>query len=91
MIGIENLTKRYTEHLATLVESGFYHATEQLLVATQIGHLVTRHGDSAKRRVALFLRHSLEIDACDIIGRTSSASSQIVLIIIPVVILIDYL
>ena len=64
MVGVENLTEGYTEHFATLVESGFYHATEQLLVATKISHFVTRHGDSAKRRVALFLRHSLEIDAC---------------------------
>ena len=63
MVGVENLTERNTKHFATLVESGFYHATEQLFVATQIGNLVTRHGDSG----------------------------QIVLIIIPVVILIDYL
>ena len=71
MIGIENLTKRNTQHLATLVESGFYHATEQLFVATQIGHFVTRHGDSAKRRVALFLSMikiftlPLHVDECE--------------------------
>ena len=46
MIGIENLTERNTQHLATLVESGFYYATEQLFVATQIGYLVTRHADN---------------------------------------------
>jgi len=58
MIAVENLTERHTEHLATLVEGGLDHATEQLLVAPKIGNLVTCHADNGALHLGRRIEHT---------------------------------
>ena len=46
MAGIEDLSEGDTEHLPALVEDGFYHTAEQLLIATEVCHFITGHADN---------------------------------------------
>ena len=45
MAGIEDLSEGDTQHLPALVEDGFYHTAEQLLIATEVCHFITGHAD----------------------------------------------
>ena len=37
-----------TKHLATLVEDGLHDTTEELFVAAEIGHIISRHADNSR-------------------------------------------
>ena len=37
-----------TKHLATLVEDGLHDTTEELFIAAEIGHIISRHADNSR-------------------------------------------
>ena len=45
MVAIEDLTEGDAQHLTALIEDRLDDTTEQLLVATKVGDLITRHTD----------------------------------------------
>ena len=45
MVAIEDLTEGDSQHLTALIEDRLDDTTEQLLVATKVGDLITRHAD----------------------------------------------
>ena len=45
MVAIEDLTEGDSQHLTALIEDRLDDTTEQLLVATKVGDLITRHTD----------------------------------------------
>lgn len=47
-VGTQELAQGDTKHLATLVEDGLHDTTEELFVAAEIGHIISRHADNSR-------------------------------------------